>query len=197
MHGTINCGLQIYVCEIFGADMWEESCTHAGLSGFSFETMLTYEDSLTERLLSALTHVLGRDRADLLEDFGTFVVSEERLKPVRKLLRFGGESYVEFLQSLEDVHDRAKIALPDLDVPRFELENHGGDRFTVHYSFEKLGFGAVFLGLLRGMADDYGALILIDHIPAKGHECDKDRFEISLMQLTVPDALQKPTALCL
>ncbi|WP_069300890.1 heme NO-binding domain-containing protein [Neptunicoccus sediminis] len=197
MHGTINCGLQVYVCEIFGPDIWEDSCARAGLSGFSFETMLTYDDALTERLLTALTQVLGRDRADLLEDFGTFVVSEDRLKSVRKLLRFGGESYVEFLQSLEDVHDRAKIALPDLDVPRFELETHGGDRFTVHYKFEKLGFGAVFLGLLRGMADDYGALILIDHIPVPEENWDKDRFEISMMKLSVPDALQDPRAISL
>ena len=197
MHGTINCGLQVYVCEIFGPDIWEETCSVAGLSGFGFETMLNYDDALTERLVNALTCVLGRERADLLEDFGTFVVSEERLEPVRKLLRLGGESYVEFLQSLEDVHDRAKIALPDLDVPRFELESHSDGRFTLHYRFEKQGFGAVFLGLLRGMADDYGALILIDHVAETLNEWDRDLFEISVMQLPVPDAVHDPTAISL
>ena len=157
MHGTINRGLQCFVCDIFGSETWEDACGRAELTNYNFETMLTYDDDVTDRVIDALTRVLGRERADVLEDFGTFVVSESRLQSVRKLLRFGGENFVEFLHSLEDVHDRAKIALPDLDVPQFELEIQADNQFVLHYQFEKLGFGAVFLGLLRGMADDYGA----------------------------------------
>ncbi len=94
---------------------------------------------------------------------------------------------MEFLQSLEDVHDRAKIALPDLDVPQFELETQSNDTFVLNYRFEKLGMGAVFLGLLRGMADDYGALILIDHIPKRDGAVDVDQFEISLLHMGRPE----------
>jgi hypothetical protein len=187
MHGTINRGLQAYVCEIFGKEVWEDSCSRAELSSYNFETMLTYDDEITDRILDGLTKVLGRERSDLLEDFGTFVVSETTLQSVRKLLRFGGENYVEFLQSLEDVHDRAKIALPDLDVPQFELESHSENQFVLNYRFEKLGMGAVFLGLLRGMADDYGALILIDHIPKRDGNVDVDQFEISLLHMGWPE----------
>lgn len=187
MHGTINRGLQTYVCDIFGTETWEDACAQAELASFNFETMLSYDDEITDRVIDALTRVLGRERADVLEDFGTFVVSESRLQSVRKLLRFGGENYVEFLHSLEDVHDRAKIAMPDLDVPQFELEIKSETEFVLHYSFEKLGFGAVFLGLLRGMADDYGALILIDHIPERAGGVDIDTFEISLLHLGWPE----------
>jgi hypothetical protein len=156
--------------------------------------MLIYDDDITDRVIDALTRVLGRERADVLEDFGTFVVSESRLQSVRKLLRFGGDNYVEFLQSLEDVHDRAKIALPDLDVPNFELQTHSDTQFTLHYEFDKLGFGAVFLGLLRGMADDYGALILIEHLPMREAALDKDSFEISLLHLGWPEMAQTSLA---
>lgn len=187
MHGTINRGLQAYVCEIFGTEIWEDTCNRAGLSSFNFETMLTYDDDITDSVLEGLTIVLGRDRSDLLEDFGTFVVSESTLQSVRKLLRFGGENYVEFLHSLEDVHDRAKIALPDLDVPQFELVVRSETDFVLNYRFEKLGMGAVFLGLLRGMADDYGALILIDHIPKRAGDFDIDQFEISLLHMGWPE----------
>ncbi len=187
MHGTINRGLQAYVCEIFGKEVWEDTCSRAELSSYNFETMLTYDDEITDRVLDGLTKVLGRERSDLLEDFGTFVVSESTLQSVRKLLRFGGENYVEFLHSLEDVHDRAKIALPDLDVPQFELEARSDTEFVVNYRFEKLGMGAVFLGLLRGMADDYGALILIDHIPKRDGDIDVDQFEISLLHMGWPE----------
>ncbi len=194
MHGTINRGLQAYVCEIFGKETWEDTCGRAELTSYNFETMLSYDDVITDRVILALTKVLGRERSDILEDFGTFVVSESTLTSVRKLLRFGGENFVEFLQSLEDVHDRAKIALPDLDVPQFELETRSDSEFTLHYQFEKLGFGAVFLGLLRGMADDYGALILIDHLPERKGDIDMDRFDISLMHMGWPEIAQNTVA---
>lgn len=189
MHGTINRGLQAYVCEIFGAEVWEEACTRAQLSNFNFEPMLTYDDEITDQLLNALRQVLGRNRSELLEDFGTFVVSESTLQSVRKLLRFGGETFVEFLHSLEDVQGRAKVALPDLDVPQFELDVHSDNEFTLNYRFEKLGFGAVFLGLLRGMADDYGALILVDHYPKQQGNADVDKFNISVMHVGPPNTV--------
>jgi len=190
MHGAINRGLQAYVCEIFSKEIWEDTCGRAELGSYNFETMLSYDDEITDRVLEALSKVLKRDRSDILEDFGTFVVSESTLQSVRKLLRFGGENYVEFLQSLEDVHDRAKVAMPDFDVPKFELETQADNQFILNYRFEKLGFGAVFLGLLRGMADDYGALILIDHIPKRDGNVDVDQFEISLLHMGWPEVAQ-------
>lgn len=124
MHGAINRGLQAYVCEIFSNEIWEDTCGRAELGSYNFETLLFYDDEITDRVLDALTKVLNRERSDIIEVLGSFVVSESTLQSVRKLLRFGGENYVEFLQSLEDVHDRAKIAMPDFDVPQFELETH-------------------------------------------------------------------------
>ena len=195
MHGLVNRGLQAYVRDIFTPEIWEDACTAAGLSFFNFETMLTYEDGITDRLVDAVAQALGRKRPEVLEDFGTYVVSEEKLSAVRKLLRFGGEDFEEFLHSLEDVHERAKIALPDLDVPQFELETLGEDSYRLHYRFHKRGFGAVFLGLLRGMADDYGALVLIDHAPVPREDGDADTFDISILHLGWPDAArgEQPT----
>lgn len=187
MHGLVNRGLQAYVRDIFSVDVWEDACTEAGLSFFNFETMLTYEDEITDRLIDAVAGSLGRSRPEVLEDFGTYVVSEQKLATVRKLLRFGGEDYEEFLMSLEDAHDRAKIAIPDLDVPQFEVESLERNRFRLHYTFQKRGYGAVFLGLLRGMADAYGALVFIDHSPVSGPSGDKDTFDISIHQIGWPD----------
>ena len=55
------------------------ACTAAGLSFFNFETMLTYEDGITDRLVDAVAQALGRKRPEVLEDFGTYVVSEGRI----------------------------------------------------------------------------------------------------------------------
>ena len=183
MHGMFNRGLQCFVRDIYGAEVWEETCLRAELPYFNFETMLHYEDSVTDRVLQTLAKVIGRTVDELLEDFGTYAVSEERLAIVRRLLRFGGDTYEEFLHSLEDVHDRAIMALPDLDMPYLLLTPHSDKEFTLHYRFTKQGYGSFFLGLLRGMADDYGALVVISHEHCRRGTLDTDRFGISLMQL--------------
>ena len=194
MHGIINRGLQCFVRDIFGPEVWEETCLRAELPFFNFETMLCYEDNVTETVLTALSAVLERPRNELLEDFGTYVVSEAHLSSVRKLLRFGGDTFEEFLHSLEDVHDRARMVMPDLDVPNLRLQPNSDTQFTLHYRFSKLGYGSVFLGLLRTMADDYGALVLIDHIGERQGGIDTDRFEISLMHPGCSDAVNQRAA---
>lgn len=163
MHGMINKGLQSFVTAIYGASRWEEVRELADLKTQSFEAMLSYDDMITEQILDAVEELTGRERPNILEDFGTFIVSEHSSPAVRRLLRLGGENYTEFLYSLEDIHGRLSIVLPDLEVPNLELEELGKDKFRVKYAFSKLGYSAVFLGLLRAMADDYGSFVWIDH----------------------------------
>jgi len=191
MHGLINNGLQSYVEDIFGSARWEETCLRAKLEFMNFEPTLHYKDEATDTVLDALASVVGRSRDELLEDFGTYIVSEHRDSPVRRLLQFGGDTFEEFLQSLEDVYDRAKIALPDLQVPRLWLDSHGGGQFTLHYRFETPGYGAVVLGLLRAMADAYNALVTVQHKPQSENGIDMDLFEISLLHLDWRNSAQQ------
>lgn len=180
MHGMINRGLQSFVIAIYGAQAWDDVRELSGLQLLSFETMLSYDDMLTEQILDAITEITGRDRYALLEDFGTFIVSEHSSPSVLKLLRLGGENYTEFLYSLEDIHDRLSIVLPDLDVPQLDLEECAPDRFKLHYRFDKLGYSTVFLGLLRAMADDYGSFVLIEHEKLSGDGVAQACFHIEI-----------------
>jgi hypothetical protein len=106
--------------------------------------------------------VLGRPVESVLEDLGTYLVSHPNTEAVRRLLRFGGVTFEDFLHSLEDLPERARLALPDLDLPVLELAetNYAEYRLTIDAAFA--GTGHVMLGLLRAMADDYGALVLLD-----------------------------------
>ena len=85
-----------------------------------------------------------RLRAEILEDFGTFIVSEHCSPAVKKLLRLGDEAFVEFLHSLEDVYDRVQIVIPDLETPSMRLEVRSSVEYVLRYEFYKCGFGAVF-----------------------------------------------------
>ncbi|MCX7646116.1 MAG: heme NO-binding domain-containing protein [Rhodobacteraceae bacterium] len=161
MHGLINRAIQRFAEDAHGAELWRAAAEEAqpGLTGF--EAMLSYDDALTAAVLAALSRRTGLPVAALLEDLGTYLVRHPATETVRRLLRFGGESYVEFLQSLDELPDRVGLAVPDLRLPAMELRDLGPGTFLLAAAPGWPGFGHVLAGLLRAMADDYGALALV------------------------------------
>ena len=163
MHGLINRAIQRFVQDTYGDAPWLSACQKADLEYPRFEAMLTYDDAITERVLAAIFEVLERPRAEVMEDFGTYLVSNPNIEALRRLLRFGGVDFVEFLHSLDDLPDRARMAVSDLALPRLELRDHSQDHFSLICHEAPEGFGHVMVGLLRAMADDYGALVYLVH----------------------------------
>ncbi|KIC46143.1 heme NO-binding domain-containing protein [Tateyamaria sp. ANG-S1] len=163
MHGLINRAIQCFVTDSYGADKWVEATRIADLDFVEFEAMLTYDDDITPRLLDAISNVLNRPRSDVMEDMGTYLVSHPNVEALRRLLRFGGVTFVEFLHSLDDLPDRARLAVSDLNLPRIELRDHSPTHFSLICESPMVGYGHVMMGILRTMADDYGALALLEH----------------------------------
>lgn len=162
MHGLINRAIQCFVRDTYGQDCWLDIAQMADLSPPDFEAMLRYEDRLTFDVLQACGNRLGKPRDELLEDLGTYLVSNPNSEALRRLLRFGGDSFVEFLHSLDDLPERAWLAVPDLELPLLDLQEVSQDQFllTCHSRYD--GFAPVLLGMLRSLADDYGALVLLE-----------------------------------
>lgn len=167
MHGLINRAFQSFLRDTYGAAAWEAIAAGAGADAQGFEAMLVYDPVVTEGLVTAACAVLRRPRETVLEDFGHHLVSHPNLEPLRRLLRFSGTTFLDFLLGLEDMRDRARLAVPDLDLPALSLAEDGPDRFTLSCSAPIGGTGHVYLGLLRAMADDYGALVFLDHIGSR------------------------------
>ncbi|QYK41147.1 MAG: heme NO-binding domain-containing protein [Paracoccaceae bacterium] len=163
MHGLVNRAIQGYLRDTFGPEVWVSVARSAQLGHDSFEPMLTYEPAETRALIDAAALLLDRPREALLEDLGTYLVSHPGLERLRRLLRFSGHGFTDFLQSLEDLPDRGRMAVPDLDLPELSLAEEGSDRYLLTCRFPLRGAGHVMLGLLRAMADDYGALVVLDH----------------------------------
>jgi hypothetical protein len=163
MHGLINKAIQSFVCHTYGPARWAQVAESAGLGFTDFEAMLIYEDSQTLNVLDALCSDLERSRAEVLEDVGTFLVSNPKVESLRRLLRFGGVSYVEFLHSLDDLPDRVRLAVSDLHLPGLELREHATNQFSLTCQPGLPGYGSVMMGVLRSMADDYGALAILEH----------------------------------
>jgi hypothetical protein len=166
MHGLVNRAIERFVRDSYGRDVWIATIQRLDLGLTEFEAMMTYEPEITEQVLTAVGARLARGRDDLLEDIGTYLVSHPATEALRRLLRFGGVDYVEFLHSLDDLPERARLAVADLGLPVLELQDRGGGLYHLHIGLPKghdLRLGPVIVGLLRAMADDYGALALVEH----------------------------------
>lgn len=154
--------VQNYVLDTFGQARWHEICAAADHPGQTFEPMLRYPSGLADRIADIAARVLGRPVEAIWEDIGTYLVTDPDHEGVRRLLRFGGVSFSDFLHSLEELPGRARLALPDVDPPEILLSEVGPDRYELRCRSPLKGMQRVLTGMLTAMADDYGALCLIE-----------------------------------
>ena len=173
MHGLILRAIQSFLRDIWGAGFWQALAADLRLPPQGFEAMLTYDPALGPALLDRAAARLNRSRDSLLEDMGTYLASHPRREGVRRLLRFGGAGFADFLHSLEHLPLRVRLAMPDLVLPPVQVTALSPERYILTVG-QMDGRGqddavdlseplaAVMLGLLRAMADDYGALVLIE-----------------------------------
>ncbi|MEM9583396.1 MAG: heme NO-binding domain-containing protein [Pseudomonadota bacterium] len=162
MFGLINRAIQRFVIDSYGETKWADVVSVAGLDFREFESMLPYDDALTDAVLRAACLVLDKDHETLLEDLGTYLVTHPNMEVVRRLLRYGGRGFEDFLLSFDELNNRIKLAIPDLEMPEISLQEHGDGNYCLFAVSDREGYGAVLQGILKAVADDYGALILTD-----------------------------------
>lgn len=154
--------LQSYVLETFGTGRWQDICRAAGQPSLNFEPMLRYDAGLADRIGEIAARVLGRPVEAVWEDVGTHLVTNPDRDGMRRLLRFGGLHFIDFLHSLEELPGRARLALPDIDPPEVSLAEVGPDQFELRCRSDLKAPHRVLTGLVTAMADDYGALCVIE-----------------------------------
>lgn len=182
MYGLVLRAVQCFAEDTYGPILWDKVVADAELDKRDFEAMLHYSDETIFQVVDALSERLDKDRDTVLEDLGTYLVTYPRMEPVRRLLRFGGHEFKDFLSSLDDLHDRVKLALPDLELPQLEMNYHGGVTFRLLIQSSHRGFGPVMVGILRAMADDYGALVLLNLLCEEHENHTVEHVEIELLQ---------------
>ena len=187
MNGLINRAIECFARDSYGDPVWTEVTAALGVGEAAFEPLMPCDPEVTARLVEALSARLGRVPGDLLEDLGTYLVSQPRTEAIRRLLRFGGVDFAEFLESLEDLPDRARLAMAELDLPAIALHMQGAGVFRVEIAGADdagLRFGPVLLGMLRAMADDYGALVLLEY---RGRDAGREIIEVHLLDAAFAD----------
>ncbi|GAA3853630.1 heme NO-binding domain-containing protein [Celeribacter arenosi] len=163
MHGMINRAIQCFLRDTYGPQVWHDIGQGAGLGFENFEAMLSYPNQMTLDVLASSARRLDKPVESILEDIGTYMVSHPNVEAIRRLLRFGGENFTEFLYSLNELEGRARLALPELEMPKMTVGQSDNGTYELTVSISLPGFGYAMLGVIRAMADDYGTLVLLDH----------------------------------
>lgn len=170
MPGLFFVCLQKFLILTYGPDLWEGVVKAAGLDFHDFEPMLSYDPALATSVLHAAGTALDQPCDSLLEDLGTFLVTHKALEVVRRLLRFGGADYISFLESLDVLPDRVRLAMPDLHLPEIRL-TEVPEGYDLHCLTTETFWIPVLQGVLRSLADDYGALVFLERCQsAEGHD---------------------------
>lgn len=158
MHGLINRSIEGFLRDTYGDGFWAEVAEAAGIDVRGFQTVRHYPDTISHALINHATQRLDKPETELLEDLGAWLA---RVEPLRRLLRFSGRDFIDFLHSLEELQGRAHMVIPDLGMPRIRVEQRVPEelRILMPDCFDE--WRSVMAGLVRAMADDYGALGLI------------------------------------
>lgn len=158
MHGMINRSLESFLRTTYGDAAWAGILQDAGVEQRDFIVMSDARHHATRRVVFSAARRLGKSPGETLEDLGAWLV---RLEPIRRLLRFSGRDFVEFVRSLDEMPGRARMVLPDLPFHDLTTQQQGAQDYRIRAQGLPSGWIWALAGMLRGMADDYGTLALI------------------------------------
>ncbi|OSQ45647.1 heme NO-binding domain-containing protein [Marivita geojedonensis] len=178
MHGLIFRTIQAFVTDSFGSDYWSRVIVRSGVDVPSFEAMLQYEPAHLCALLSACAEELDRSQDVILEDIGAYLITHQKHASIRRLMRFGGDSFPELLHSLDELPGRTRLAVSGLDLPQIRVREPILHQYTIDCVGPPAGFGHVLVGLLRALADDYGTLAVLTHV---GRRDEAEVIEVSIV----------------
>ena len=157
MHGMVNRSIEEFVRSTYGEGAWRAAALACGADPAGFHMLRDYPAELTRQLLQAAGQPLGQSAAELAEDVGAWLAGRESL---RRLLRFSGADFAEFLLSLPELPGRLRMVVPGLELPPVRVSAEGADHLIASDPGQPLWLAALS-GMLHAMADDYGCLAVI------------------------------------
>ncbi len=181
MYGMVNDGIRTFIVDAHGPDMWQKICATAQVDRDVFERMSSYDDAVTYGLVGAICEHTGMSGEDVLNVFGKFWVGFAGSSSFGELLRMSGNSFVERIRGLDDMHERILLSMPHLRPPSFEIEEVAPQVYDLFYYSEREGLAPMVSGLLEGLAAETGEKVKVTHTVAKAKVSDPDVFRVTLI----------------
>ena len=164
MYGVINKSLRDMVTEGHGEAIWAQVLAKAGVPSDSFLAMRSYDDEITFRLAVASSGVLGVDVDTALHAFGKHWVNHTLARDYDALVRSTGSTMLEFLENLNELHDRISTTFLEYQPPEFRVSELEKNRMEVEYISHREGLNSFVAGLLIALSERFNEPMSISAI---------------------------------
>ncbi len=181
MYGLVNKAIEQMVCAEYGAPTWAAIKQRAEVEVAAFVSMNQYHDDVTYRLVSAASDILGLPANDILRAFGRYWMLYTSKEGYDELLRMTGDTLLEFLQNLDNMHARIGLSYTHLHAPSFECTDITEQSLHLHYFSDRPGLGPMVVGLLEGLAIMFETPIDITPVGSRAAGGDHDVFLITFV----------------
>lgn len=188
MYGLVNNGVRSFILKHHDEDTWSRICNRAGVPDDEFENLSAYEDGITYALVSAVSHELAVPAERVLEIFGQYWVGFSKVTAIGKLVDHGASELMEQIRGLDEMHERIQMSMPHLDPPSFDFQEDPDGNHRLHYISSRQGLAPMVIGLLKGMAEDCGVGIEIDHVENRESGASNDVFVLRILSKTASAA---------
>lgn len=178
MYGLVNNGIETFITENMGAETWAAVCKAAKAPTTAFDQAQVYDDAVTYDLVAAISDHLDMPQEEVLKLFGSYWVGFAKATPIGALMSFSGSSFLEVLDSLDDMHQRMMAAMPHLRPPSFELEHVEGNHYRLHYYSTREGLSPMVVGLIHQLAATHGEDISLTQTASCVEGEDHDTFDL-------------------
>lgn len=176
MYGLVNQAVREMVLAHHGEDRWDAICERVGCDGV-FIGMDQYPDQVTFDLVAAACAELGAEPEQVLEAFGEFWVGFTS-RAYGEVFKMAGDSFVDFVRHLNELHTRVGQMMPDLNPPSFVVTDVRPGSFVLQYHSRRAGLHPMVLGLIRGLGAHFGARVEVVRSRGREHGLDHDEFQV-------------------
>ena len=177
MYGLVNQSFRNMIIGNYGDSKWEDILQQVNSDGV-FEAMDQYPDEMTGEILMAACGVLDKDPGSLLEEVG-YHWTTSAINPYKNMFEMSGDTFVEFVKNLNDLHTRVGSIMPDLIPPSFHVTDETESSFLLHYHSKRDGLWPMVLGLIQGLGARFDTKIEIEHLRGKEDGLDHDEFMVN------------------
>ena len=178
MYGLVNKAVQDLIVTKFGQEKWIEIKEEAAIDVETFVSMDSYPDEVTYKLVGAASVVLGIPAETILETFGEYWTEFTAKEGYGEVFSLAGNTFLEFIQNLDNLHSRVGLSFPKLEPPRFHCSDITEDSLRLHYYSDRDGLAPMVSGLIRGLAKHFETEVHASLDKSRANGDDHDEFLI-------------------
>lgn len=172
MYGLVNKAMRGFVVDRHGEPTWHAVRIRAGLEDEAFVGMRQYPDAVTYDLIAAASEELKLPRHDVLVAFGEYWIVHWAEQGYGELLDMCGNTLVEFLDGLDDMHTRLGLSFPELRPPSFRCTRQDDQRFELRYRSHRPGLASFVIGLINGLGQRFDTEVEVELVEVHDHGAD-------------------------